>query len=123
MKMSSGTHKDTTGHYYYEKKKKRDRLISHPDGTSILVPGTPTTLQGTYYTTGPFIAETIWVSNQGTETQMFEIYDGGTPLIGWCAIAPGVMVNITPVWMPFFESVNVDVSSNDVKFAVGGWIP
>ena len=118
MKMAMGTFKDSEGHYYHEKKKKRDRPTGH-----VATPGTPVTLQGQYYTTGPFIAETIWVCNGDTAVVTAQIFDGATPLTCPFSIAAGVLVNISPVWMPFFTAVNFDASSTTVTCTMGGWIP
>lgn len=128
---SSGTFKDTQGHFYYEKKKKRDRLAG-----SIVTPGTPITLQGQYYTTGPFIAETIWICNGDTECGYVQILDGTIPLTCRIILAPGVecsvsvsdtkapnFLNLSPIWMPFFTAVNIDASSPEVVVTMGGWIP
>lgn len=128
---SSGTHKDTTGHFYYEKKKKRDR----PTG-SVAVAETAITLQGQYYTTGPFIAETIWICNGETQCVWAQILDGTTPLTCRILLAPGTACQVTianpvapnflhleGVWMPFFTAVNFNASSVNVICTIGGWIP
>ena len=132
---NSGTFKDTTGHYYYEKKKKRDRLAG-----SVTTAGTAVTLTGNYYTTGPFIAETIWACNGETECEYFQILDGTTALTcrvylapsACLAMVPNVNVNIPSpsnfwnsglIWMPFFTSVNINASSTEIVVAIGGWIP
>lgn len=131
MDMGTGTFKDTEGHYYYEKKKKRDRITG-----SVTTPGTPVTLTGQYYTTGPFIAETVWACNGATECESFQILDGTTALTCDIYLAPGAFcclecdtpkatnfLNLSPVWMPFFTAVNIDASSADVIVTMGGWIP
>lgn len=123
--------KDTTGHYYYEKKKKRDRVTG-----SVTVPGTPVTLQGQFYTTGPFIAETVWICNGETECSYAQILDGLVPLTCRILLAPGTacqvtidstkapnFLNLSPVWMPFFTAVNFDAGSVNVVATLGGWIP
>jgi len=128
---SSGTHKDTTGHYYYEKKKKRDRVTG-----SVAVAETAVILQGQYYTTGPFIGETVWICNGETTCSWAQILDGVTPLTCRILLAPGTTCQVTisdtkapnflslsPVWMPFFTSVSFNASSVNVVCTIGGWIP
>lgn len=125
----SGTFKNTEGHFYYQKKEKRDRLTG-----SVETPGTPVTLTGQYYTTGPFIAETIWACNGSTVCQTFQILDGTTALTCDIQLAPSAcltitstkaanFLNLSPIWMPFFTSVRIDASSTLVIVTVGGWIP
>lgn len=127
----SGTFKDTEGHFYYEKKKKRDRLAGHVETA-----GTAVTLTGQYYTTGPFIAETIWICNGETVCSWVQILDGTTPLTCRILLAPGTacqvtvnstkapnFLNLSPIWMPFFTSVNINAGSLNVIVTVAGWIP
>lgn len=123
--------KDMMGHYFYEKKKKRDRLTG-----SVTIAGIAVTLQGNFYTTGPFIAETIWICNGDTACGWAQILDGATPLTCRILLAPGTacqvtvnstkapnFLNLSPVWMSFFTSVNFNAGDVDVVCAVGGWIP
>jgi len=106
------------GHYYHEKKKKRDRV------TGLATPPVVVALTGQYYTTGPFIAETIWVCNGDSVTAMGQIYDGTTPLTCPFNIAPGTLVTIMPLgWMPFFTQVGWLSDSMFARLTVGGWIP
>jgi len=112
-----GQFKNSEGHYYAQKKKKRDRITR-----LVAIPGTPVILQGQYYTTGPFIAETIEISNPGAITT-FQIFDGAVPLTAVVNIAANALVSLSPVWMPFFTSVNFDAGRNDVRCTMGGWIP
>ena len=125
------TFKDMAGHYYFEKKKKRDRLTG-----SVTVAGVAVTLQGQYYVTGPFIAETVWICNGETQCVWAQILDDTTPLTCHILLAPGTacqvtianpvapnLLNLTPIWMPFFTAVNFNASSVNVLCTVGGWIP
>lgn len=127
----SGTHKDTAGHFYYEKKKKRDRVTG-----SVTTGGTAVTLTGQFYTTGPFIGETVWICNGETVCAWAQILDGTTPLTCRILLAPGTLCQVTVdstkapnflhmenVWMPFFTSVNFNSDSVNVVCTIGGWIP
>ena len=129
--MSSGTHKDAAGHYFYEKKKKRDTLSGN-----VTASGTPVILQGNHYTTGPFIAETLWACNGDTACGWFQILDGAIPRTCRVLLAPGTLcqvtvnstkapnfLNLSPIWIPFFTSVRLDASSANVIVTLGGWIP
>lgn len=126
-----------TGNYFHEKKKKRDRVTGH-----VTVPGTPVTLQGQYYTQGPFIAEAIWACNGDTSCHTFQILDGDVPLTCDILIAPmcdccleasddyramKVVQNFYEfkglTWMPFFTAVNINASSALIIVTMGGWIP
>ena len=119
-----------TGDYYYQKKKKRDRVTG-----SVTVAGTAVILQGEYYTTGPFIAETVWICNGETMCSWAQILDGATPLTCRILLAPGTacamtldsntsnFINLSPVWMPFFTSVSFNAGSVNVLCTIGGWIP
>lgn len=126
---NSGTFKDMQGHYYYEKKKKRDRVTG-----SVTTPGTAVTLTGQFYTTGPFIAETLWACNGDTTCETFQILDGTTALTCDIYLAPSTCLTISStkaanflsldlIWMPFFTAVNIDASSTEVIVTLGGWIP
>lgn len=114
---SSATHKNMEGDYFYQKKKKRDRLYH----TSSMAG--QDTLVGEYYTGGPFIAETIWICNGDTETRLGQILDDAHALTCRFAIAPGTLVNLGMIWMPFFQDVNFWSDGPNVTIAVGGWIP
>lgn len=129
--MQSGTFKDMEGHYFHQKKMKRDRLSG-----AVAVAGTAVTLQGIHYTTGPFIAETIWICNGETVCSWAQLLDGAALLTCRILLAPGTacqvtvnstkapnFLNLSPIWMPFFTAVNFNAGSINVICAVGGWIP
>lgn len=113
-----GQFKDSQGHYAAQKKGKRDRVTG-----SVTIPNTPVTLQGIYYTTGPFVAETILVCNGTTYTAVAQILDGVVPLTCLFSIAAGVLVSITPVYLPFNTAVNFNSDDTHVICTMGGWIP
>lgn len=131
MFSGSGTFKNMEGHYWWQKKAKRDRLTG-----TVAVASTAVTLTGQYYTTGPFVAEDIWICNGETACVWAQLLDGTTPLTCRILLAPGTACQVTVsdpvapnflhmegVWMPFFTSVNFNASSINVRCTVGGWIP
>jgi len=114
---NSGTFKNMGGHFWHQKKKKADTVTG-----VCAVPGTISVLTGTYYTEGPFIAETIIISNPTGAGVVYEIYDGAT-LLMQATIAANSLLMISPVWIKFFTNIGFDAANATVILTVGGFIP
>lgn len=112
-----GQIKDSEGHYYAQKKKKADRLAG-----SVAVANTAVILQGIFYTTGPFRAETILVSNPTAGVVTYIILDGAVVLAS-ASVAANAILTLTPINIPFFTSVQFNSNNVNTVCVVGGYIP